>query len=99
VIEARELEWNDVAIVVSVPMGADWLAVADLEGTERTFALILRCVKRKNTGEPLWQSVQDLERVPVALLLNLDRILGELMEYDIADPTSARCADCPAPLA
>ena len=44
-IEARELEWNDVAIVVSVPMGADWLAVADLEGTERTFALILRCVK------------------------------------------------------
>ena len=96
-IEPREIEYNGIAFTIRVPLGGDWLAVSALEGHERSLVMILRCVERD--GAPAWQSVQDLERVPMALLLKFDQILGELLEYDVPDPTSARCADCPAPLA
>lgn len=83
-IMPRTVSYDGVEFCVRVPLGGDWLAVSALEGHERSLVMILRCVERD--GSPAWKSVQDLERVPMALLLKFDQILGELLEYDVPDP-------------
>ena len=96
-IQPAQIEYGGVFYEIRVPTGADWLAVAPLEPHEKSLVMVLRCTYCK--GVPAWSSMSELEVSPMPLLLAIDSQIGQMLEYDIADPTSAKCADCPEHLA
>ena len=84
-LEPKTVEVDGFEFRIRVPLGSDWLAIAPLESAERSLALILRLVE--HDGEPAWKSIQELERLPMAMLLELDRECCSLLEYPVANPT------------
>ena len=70
-LKPKRVEIDGQVFDIRVPLGSDWLAIAPLEAAERSLALILRLVEVD--GAPAWKSVQELERLPMAMLLLLDR--------------------------
>lgn len=86
-IEPVEVDIGDVAYVVRPPTGLDWIETAELGDFERTVSLIQRCVTID--GRQAFQSYDEAARQELPLLLNLERVLSRLLEYDIPDPLSA----------
>tara|TARA_R110000824_G_scaffold342528_1_gene528939 strand:- start:3025 stop:3324 length:300 start_codon:yes stop_codon:yes gene_type:complete len=87
-------EIDGMSYTVRAPTGRDWLAVAELEDVEKSLELIRNCVQLG--GVPAFSTRADVESAPMALLLALDRAVGELMEYPIPGPTSGACAPSPS---
>lgn len=78
---------SGTAYRVVEPTVSDWLLVCDLEPTERMLALVERCVVLDASAAPAFDSREKLLAAPASLLMALDSRLGELLAFDVPDPT------------
>ena len=69
---------------IRAPLGRDWLAVAELGEVSRSLELIRLCVSVQD--RPAFKTSEEVEAVPMATLLELDRVVGSMLEYEIPDP-------------
>lgn len=89
-MKPRTIEIDGTEYTCTPPTGADWLASADLPPAERSMELVARCVHVD--GRPAFADAEAVARQPMALIMQLDRELGELLDYGISDPTSGASA-------
>lgn len=85
ILTPKNVNIASIDYVVTAPTGRDYMSSLEMTDFEKACYFILQCVTVD--GLPAFNTIEEVQAEPLALLLKLEAVVSSLLQYDIPDPT------------